>query len=119
MKALTVRQPWADLIVAGVKDVENRSWRTHYRGPLVIHSARRRPTPADVEMAEAIGGPLPFTEWLDLGRVIGRVTLLDCVRDSTSPWAEEGAWHWLLDNPVSMVALNVVQGRLGLWEFEA
>ena len=119
MKALTVRQPWADLIVAGVKDVENRSWRTHYRGPLVIHSARRRPTPADVERAEAIGGPVPFIEWHDLGRIIGRVTLIDCVQDSTSPWAEAGAWHWLLDDPVSTVAPDIVQGRLGLWEFDA
>jgi hypothetical protein len=36
VKALCVRQPWADLIVAGVKDVENRTWSTRHRGPLVI-----------------------------------------------------------------------------------
>jgi hypothetical protein len=35
-----------------------------------------------------------------------------------SPWAEEGAWHWLLADPVSMVAPDVAQGRLGLWEFD-
>jgi hypothetical protein len=118
MKALTVRQPWADLIVLGVKDVENRTWRTHYRGPLAIHSSKGRPSKPDVERAEAIGGPLPFAEWHDLGRVIGRVTLLDCVLDSTSPWAEEGAWHWLLADPGSVVAPDVVRGRLGLWEFD-
>jgi len=71
-----------------------------------------------MDLAEAIGGPLPFIEWHDLGRIIGRVTLFDCVQDSTSPWAEAGTWHWLLADPVSIVAPDVVQGRLGLWEFD-
>lgn len=39
MKCLTVWQPWADLIVKGIKDVENRSRVTRYRGPLLIHVA--------------------------------------------------------------------------------
>lgn len=38
MKALTIRQPWASLIAHGVKTIETRSWRTHYRGPLAIHA---------------------------------------------------------------------------------
>jgi hypothetical protein len=41
MKILTVRQPWASLIVAGLKDVENRPWNTKYRGRLGIHAAIR------------------------------------------------------------------------------
>jgi hypothetical protein len=41
MKELSIRQPWAWLIIAGHKDVENRSWTTTYRGPLLIHAARR------------------------------------------------------------------------------
>ena len=39
MKILTVRQPWASPIVAGLRDVENRSWRTKYHGRLGIHAA--------------------------------------------------------------------------------
>lgn len=38
MKALTIRQPWASLIAHGVKTIETRSWRTHYRGPIAIHA---------------------------------------------------------------------------------
>ena len=38
MKALTIRQPWASLIAAGVKTIETRSWSTRYRGPLAIHA---------------------------------------------------------------------------------
>lgn len=35
MKALTIKQPWASLIVHGIKDIENRTWRTDYRGPVI------------------------------------------------------------------------------------
>jgi hypothetical protein len=40
MKALSIRQPYATLVCAGVKDVENRSWSTKYRGRLLIHASR-------------------------------------------------------------------------------
>jgi hypothetical protein len=41
IKALAIRQPWAELILRGRKPYELRSWRTKYRGPLVIHAAMR------------------------------------------------------------------------------
>lgn len=43
IKALTIRQPWAQLIALGVKTIETRSWSTRYRGPLAIHAAAKRP----------------------------------------------------------------------------
>lgn len=43
MKTLTIRQPWASLIAAGVKTIETRSWSTRYRGPLAIHAGRATP----------------------------------------------------------------------------
>lgn len=43
MKAITVRQPWASLIAAGVKTIETRSWSTKYRGPLAIHAGKAKP----------------------------------------------------------------------------
>ena len=46
MKALTVKQPWATLILAGEKDVENRTRRTNYRGPLAIHVAKTASQPS-------------------------------------------------------------------------
>lgn len=41
MKALTLWQPWATLVAHGIKQHETRSWWTPYRGPLVIHAAKR------------------------------------------------------------------------------
>lgn len=47
VKVITVHQPFASLIVAGFKDVENRSWGTEYRGPLYIHAGKTEfPYPA-------------------------------------------------------------------------
>ena len=40
MKALSIRQPWAWLIVHGRKDIENRSWRTKFRGRFLVHAAQ-------------------------------------------------------------------------------
>ena len=37
---LSVRQPWAWLLCEGLKDVENRNWRTNYRGELFIHAGK-------------------------------------------------------------------------------
>lgn len=42
MKALSLMEPWAALIAAGVKSIETRSWRTAYRGPLYIHAFRAK-----------------------------------------------------------------------------
>ena len=42
MKALSLMEPWAALIAAGVKSIETRSWRTAYRGPLYIHASRAK-----------------------------------------------------------------------------
>ena len=41
MKALTIWQPWASLLVSGQKKYETRSWATAYRGPIAIHAAMR------------------------------------------------------------------------------
>ena len=43
MKVIVVRQPWAWLIVHGYKDIENRSWKTRYRGTLLIQASANLP----------------------------------------------------------------------------
>lgn len=53
MKALTVRQPWASLIVRGGKDIENRNWATRYTGLVAIHSSAKMAR-ADMEDACAL-----------------------------------------------------------------
>jgi hypothetical protein len=50
------------------------------------------------------------------GAIIGYVTLTDCIRDSPSPWAEPGDWHWLLADPVPLPEPFPARGKLGLWQ---
>jgi activating signal cointegrator 1 len=40
MKTLTIRQPWAELIAQGKKDIEVRTWKTNYRGKIAIHAGK-------------------------------------------------------------------------------
>ena len=43
MKAITVLQPWATLLVTGKKHIETRSWKTNYRGEILIHTGKKDP----------------------------------------------------------------------------
>lgn len=107
MKALSIRQPWAWLIVHGGKDIENRKWRTKVRGRIYIHAAKGM-TRKEYDMAliyfsslgpSAIVIP-PFRE-LERGGFVGSVEIVDCLSFHTSPWFF-GRWGYVLRNPRPM-----------------
>jgi len=110
LKVLTVREPWASLIVAGIKDVENRSWRTNFRGRLGIHAGNGVHRDALDAYGHLLDGKLVH------GALIGSVTLVDCIEHSRSKWAEPGMWHWVLADPRKLVHPRPMPGRLGLWQ---
>jgi len=115
VRVLTVRQPWAWAIVQGGKDVENRSWSTKHRGPLLIHagSAFERD---GYETVKRLGSrPPPPVDELVHGAIIGVVELVDCVQDSDSEWAVPGQWQWCLQSPRVVQAVPC-PGKLGLWQ---
>lgn len=95
-KALTIKQPWAWAIIEAGKDVENRSRRTHYRGPLFVH-AGLQDSLEGWEWLDEMGIPLPVDP--PTGGIIGLVDLVDCVQGHDSPWAMEGYYHWIVENP--------------------
>ena len=113
-RVLTVRQPWAWAIIQGGKDVENRSWPTKHRGPLLIHagSAFERDGYETVKRLATVPPP-PANEFVH-GAIIGVVELVDCVQDSDSDWAVAGQWHWCLSRPRKIGAVPC-PGKLGLW----
>lgn len=117
MRAITIQQPWASAIIWGGKDIENRTWRTKHRGPLLIHagSGRFRKFDAHAWMRERF--PDLDLRGLDClrGALLGTVDVVDCVRDSSSPWAFRDCWHWVLANPQPLVSPFACSGRLGLW----
>lgn len=88
--ALSIRQPWAWLIVNGLKPLENRTWPTAIRGAIWIHAGQTM-TPQEYEECQAfIGGftdiKLPAYDELQRGGIVGRARLVDCVSKSESPW---------------------------------
>lgn len=111
--ALSIRQPWAALIVAGHKDVENRNWSTPYRGPLLIHAALKLAdmTIGEIEEWQGRRFNLPSVE---LGGVIGQVELVDVVTSSTSPWFS-GRFGFVLRNPQPL-PFRPCRGALSLFE---
>jgi hypothetical protein len=88
MKALSIRQPWAWLIVNGIKDIENRTWGTAFRGRVLVHASKTYPKQDyrdDVEMYDTIRRPFPPREEM-IGGIVGMVSIVDCVTASDSQW---------------------------------
>jgi len=137
--AISVRQPWAALIVLGIKDVENRTWPipARYRGHRVSIHAGLQPDLCALEeprqpireaaayMAATRGFDILEFERrakchphvFELGGIVGRVTLDGCILStSTSYWANlaENTWHWRLvgARPVPFIPCK---GQLGFF----
>jgi hypothetical protein len=108
VRAITIRQPWAELIVRGEKDVENRSWRTRHRGPLLIHAGGR----AYRELFGAHGVP----DDAQLSAIIGVVEVVDCRLERSSEWHEPGSWGWYLTGARRFEKPIPMKGRRGLFE---
>lgn len=113
LKAITVRQPWANAILLG-KDVENRSRYFSHRGPLLIHAAKKVDESA---LTDPRILALPPKE-LILGQLIGVVTVLDCVRTSDSPWADANGWKLLLTNARPLRLPVPWRGQLSLFDVD-
>lgn len=100
---LSVRQPWAWLILQGYKDLENRSQQCHKRGTIALHAST---TNTKKEYAAALALianrglniTLPAIEELVTGAIVGLVDIVDCVTESDSPWFT-GEHGWVLANP--------------------
>lgn len=126
MKVLTIRQPWATLIMQGNKRFEFRSWQTKYRGDLLIHAGKG----IDKEARKRLEKYLP--KELPIGKILGKVTLVDCVKMSPefkekllkenkdiytkSSFQEKYGWQLedveVFDEPIE------AKGHLSLWEYD-
>lgn len=92
LPALSIRQPWAWLIVQGIKPVENRDWPTRFRGRVLIHAGKAMPD-QDYRLAREFwrncGGStieMPPPEQLERGGIVGVATVADCVEAHPSPY---------------------------------
>lgn len=117
MRAISVRQPWAWLIVNGHKPIENRDWRCDYRGPLVIHASKRMSQEQlDDYMHVQHKFPaikMPPLREMPIGGIVGQANLVDCVTHSDSPWFM-GEYGWVLAEP-RCAKFHGFSGKLGLF----
>lgn len=121
MKTLSTKQPWAYLICSGIKDIENRSWKTNYRGKVLIHTSALR---AHWQLTAEQFFNTPNNLYKELkntctSAIIGSVDIIDCIQDHQSVWAEKGQYHWVLKNPILFKEpILDIKGKLGLWEYD-
>lgn len=119
MKALSIRQPWAWLIVHGGKDVENRTWHTKLRGRFLVHASAGM---TSSEFTQALlfcserDLPMPDRDDMMRGGIIGSVELFDSVDHSDSPWYMGDKAFLLRDpKPIEFIPLK---GRLGFFDID-
>ena len=73
MKVLTIREPWASLIINGYKKYEFRSWKTNYRGKLLIHAGKG----IDKDMLYIVD---KYNIKINPGNILGEVEITDCIK---------------------------------------
>lgn len=117
--ALSIRQPWAWFIVNGLKDIENRSWPTRFRGEFYVHASKGM-THDEYDSAwwfaeKAAPGRfiLPAFEDMERGGIVGRAEIVDCVKASESPWFV-GEFGFVLRD-ASRLPFRPCRGALGFF----
>lgn len=120
VKVLSIRQPWAWLIVSGHKPLENREWQCPYRGPLYIHAGKTMSL-ADYQNCESFMDSftkleLPAFGDLERGGIVGLARMNGCVDYSESPWFT-GKFGFVMEDakPLPFFKCN---GMLGLFTLE-
>ena len=122
MKALSIRQPWTWLIMQGHKDIENRTWNTNYRGPLLIHASSKRRGLDDpcFEEIEEISGIVVPSKGYQFGGIVGICELVDVIPPCRFPniprkWHQPDCFGFVLRNvkPLEFVPLK---GKLRFFE---
>lgn len=124
MKALTIKQPYASLIVNGYKEYEFRTWKTNYRGKLLIHAGL---TLEALLLNKIESYNIEYTK----GAIIGEVELTDCILvDETldkklrklnpNIYANDhvNMYAWKLENIKKYDKPIYIKGKLGLWNYE-
>jgi ASCH domain. len=142
MITISIKQPWASLIVHGIKDIENRTWplpKKHIGKRVLIHASSK-------PYKDGLGvlNPQQICEidnWFknsklipDLGAIIGSVELVGYEINHPSIWAEksEGVfvgntfvhkegikpiYNWILANPILLPEPIPAKGKLNFWDF--
>lgn len=147
MKAITIKQPWASLIVHGIKDIENRTWacpKKYIGQRVLIHAGKERDGQEKPLLTgkqyDLVGGVSGYATHIlgTRGAIIGSVEIVDCVINHPSIWAEKTddytigmnpkiheditekkiIYNWVLANPIIYEEpIKNVKGKLSFWDY--
>ncbi|KAG3262045.1 activating signal cointegrator 1 isoform X2 [Ictidomys tridecemlineatus] len=128
---LSIHQPWASLLVRGIKRVEGRSWYTPHRGRLWIAATGKKPSPQEVSELQATyrllrGKDVEFPNDYPSGCLLGCVDLVDCLsqkqfkeqfpdisQESDSPFV------FICKNPQEMIVKFPIKGNPKIWKLDS
>lgn len=124
MKCLTIKQPWASLIINGYKEYEFRSWKTNYRGKILIHAGLGKEL-------KTMNKVKSYNLEYERGAIIGEAELIDCLLvdeefdnylNKKNPLVygnnHVGLYAWKLTNIKKYQTPIYVKGKLSLWEYK-
>lgn len=125
MKVLTIKEPWATLIIDGYKKYEFRSWKTKYRGKILIHAGMS----LESDMAKKFAD---YNLNCMKGAIIGEAELVDCIlvdkkfhddliKMDSIVYGQSNhveTYAWKLENVEKYNEPIYVKGKLGLWNYD-
>ncbi len=129
MKVISIKEPFATLIMNGYKLIETRSWKTNYRGELYIHASGKS------LLKEYLNNPYIFKLIKDMnmnyGNIICKVNLVDCVymdqqflnkiKNNEQEYYlghyELGRYAWIFDSVVPIYPISA-KGKLNIWNYD-
>lgn len=129
MKVITIKQPWATLIAEGYKEYEFRTWKTKYRGEILIHAGKGIDKKA-MERFKHLNLEYP------IGQIIAKANITDCIKVDNELRKElkkkdlivykgvinKTSYNWdgygfKLEN-VEKIEPIEVNGKLSLWDYD-
>jgi hypothetical protein len=115
LPALSLMNPYAQWLITEGKDVENRTWKTKFRGQVLIHVSQGKLSRRDYDRALgfALGSNIFMPPPPKRGGIIGVVEIVDCVDHYDSPWFF-GPWGFVIKNP-RQLAFWPCKGSLGFF----
>ena len=124
MKTLTIKEPWATLIINGYKTYEFRIWKTNYRGKILIHAGKS----IENDQAKKFEN---YNLKYSSGEIIGEAILKDCIKvdkELDKKLREQDKlvygndhvndYAWKLENIKKYDKKIKINGKLGLWNYE-